>query len=280
MRTPDSSNRFSHHTRDLVELGDLTVGRSVHRPGWRWSTHIRPTVGGEWCEVRHVGFVVAGRFGLRFKDGTTLELQSDDVFDLPPGHDSWVIGDEDCVLLEWTGMRRWRTFPDGFANRALVTLLLTDVVGSTALATRLGDAAWDDLLATHYEAARAELERFGGHEVGTTGDGMVATFTGPAAALQCAAALTQGAPAHGLHIRAGVHVGEVELVGNDVRGVTVHEAARIKEQAGADEVFVSETTQALASASGLAFEDRGVHELKGLDAERRLFAFVLPSARG
>ena len=156
VRRPDSSNRFSHHTRDLVELGDLTVGRSVHRPGWSWSTHIRPTVGGDWCEVRHVGYVVSGRFGIRFRDGTTLELEPDDVFDLPPGHDSWVIGDEDCVLLEWTGMRRWRTAPGGGRHRALVTLMLTDVVGSTELATRLGDAAWDELLATHYENEQAQ----------------------------------------------------------------------------------------------------------------------------
>jgi len=280
VRRPDSSNRFSHHTRDLVELGDLTVGRSVHRPGWSWSTHIRPTVGGDWCEVRHVGYVVSGRFGIRFRDGTTLELEPDDVFDLPPGHDSWVIGDEDCVLLEWTGMRRWRTAPGGGRHRALVTLMFTDVVGSTALATRLGDAAWDELLATHYENARAELERFGGHEVATTGDGMLATFSGPAAALECAEAITRGARAHGLHLRAGVHAGEVELVGDDIRGVAVHEAARIKEQAGADEVLVSETTKALAAASGHEFEDRGLHHLKGLEGERRLFALVSRPLRG
>jgi class 3 adenylate cyclase len=152
----------------------------------------------------------------------------------------------------------------------LVTLTFTDVVGSTALAARLGDAAWDELLATHYENARTELERFGGHEVATTGDRILATFSGPAAALECAEAITRGARAHGLHFRAGVHTGEVELVGDDVRGVAVHEAARIKEQAHADEVLVSETTKALAAASGPEFEDRGVHQLKGLEGERRL----------
>jgi class 3 adenylate cyclase len=274
MRQPDSSNRFSHHTRDLVELGDLTVGRSVHKPGWSWSTHIRPTVGGDWCEVRHVGYVVAGRLGIRFRDGTTLELEADDVFDLPPGHDSWVIGDEACVLVEWTGMRRWRTVPGGGRQRALVTLMLTDVVGSTALATRVGDAAWDELLAAHYEAVRVELERFGGHEVATTGDGMLATFTGPAAALSCGAAIIHSTHAGGLQIRVGVHAGEVELVGDDVRGVAVHEAARIKEQAGANEVLISETAKALTEASGLAFEDRGLCHLKGLEGQRRLFALA------
>ena len=277
VRTPDSSDRFSHFTRNLVELGDLTVGLSVHKPGWSWREHIQPTVGGEWCEVRHVGYVISGRLGLRFRDGSTLELDPDDVFDLPAGHDSWVIGDQECVLLEWTGMRRWRASAARGRSRTLVTLLFTDVVGSTALASRVGDAAWDELLSAHYGLVRDELERFGGHEVATTGDGMLATFDGPAAALDCAAAVVQVSEAGGLQVRAAVHAGEVELVGDDVRGLAVHEAARIKDAAGAGDVLVSETTKMLADGAGLDFADRGLHRLKGLDGERRLFALALPS---
>ncbi len=108
----------------------------------------------------------------------------------------------------------------------------------------------------------------------TTGDGIVATFDGPARALHCAAAIRRRANADDLHIRAGVHVGEVELVGDDVRGVAMHEAARIMAAADSDEILVSELTRALATATDLRFEDRGAHELKGLDGEWKLAAFV------
>ena len=111
--------------------------------------------------------------------------------------------------------------------------MLTDIVDSTSHAQRVGDGAWRDLLSVHFETARAELERFHGREVKTTGDGLLATFEGPAQALRCAAAIRDLAGGQDLHIRAGVHVGEVELVGSDVRGVAVHEAARIMAAAGA-----------------------------------------------
>jgi class 3 adenylate cyclase len=123
------------------------------------------------------------------------------------------------------------------------------------------------------------LERFGGREVSTTGDGMLATFEGPARALYCATAMRRAAHSLGLQVRAGVHVGEVELVGNDVRGVTVHEAARIMAAAGEDEIVVSDLTRALAGASGMRFEDRGTHTLKGLDGEWRLATFVAEPER-
>jgi class 3 adenylate cyclase len=155
-----------------------------------------------------------------------------------------------------------------------VTLLFTDVVDSTVTATRVGDAAWRDLLSRHYEMARAELERHNGREVNTTGDGLLATFDGPASALRCAAALRAASHREELRIRASVHVGEVELVGNDVRGVAVHEAARILGVAGADEILVSATTRALAGSAGLAFEPRGSRELKGLPGAWELYAYV------
>src|SRR6185312_11527216 len=117
-------------------------------------------------------------------------------------------------------------------------------------------SAWRDLLSQTFEAMRGELERFRGREVKTTGDGMLVTFDGSARAIQCAAAIRRAAREHDLELRVGVHVGEVELVGNDVRGVAVHEAARIMAEAGAGEILVSELTRGLAG-TGFAFEDRG-----------------------
>ena len=265
---------FPKITASLVELGDLTVGLFVSEPGWRWSVHNKPKVGGEWCQARHIGVVLSGRLGIDFRDGTSAEFGPYDVFDIPPGHDGYTVGDERLVQIEWAGIRAWAGFPTGIHSRVLATLLFTDIVDSTALVGRMGDSRWRELLSAHFEAARQDLERFGGREVATTGDGLLATFDGPARALHCAAAIRGTAHREGVQIRAGVHVGEVELVGSDVRGVAVHEAARIMAAAGPDEILVSDMTRALAQASGLAFEDRGMHELKGLEGEWRLAAFV------
>jgi len=275
--TPDDVVEFPKIRTRIVELGDLTVGELVSQPGWRWSKDVRPIVGGEWCQARHVGIIISGRLGIDFSDGTTAEFGAGDVFDIPPGHDGFTVGDEPCVQIEWQGIRAFAGFPTGIHSRVLVTLLLTDLVDSTARAAKLGDARWRHLLSEHFLVARAELERFGGREVKTTGDGLLARFDGPARALHCAAAIRRRSTASGLRIRAGVHVGEVELVGEDVRGVAVHEAARIMAAAGPDEILVSELTRALAGASGLRFEDRGTHVFKGLDGEWRLAAFVAES---
>jgi class 3 adenylate cyclase len=273
LTSPDETLEFPGITVQQIDLGDLTVGRIVTEPGWRWSTHVRPHVGGDWCEARHVGVVLSGRFGIVMRDGITLRFGPLDVFEIPPGHDGYTLGDEPCVQIEWSGLRAFAGFRlAGTYNRALVTLLLTDLAGSTAMAHRLGDVAWRDLLSAHFEATRAELERHHGHEVNTTGDGLLATFDGPAAALRCASAIGRAAARAGLRIRASVHVGEVELVGTDVRGIAVHQAARILAKAAADEILVSATTRALAGSSGFAFRQRGTHVLKGLPGEWELFA--------
>jgi class 3 adenylate cyclase len=258
----------------VVDLGDLTVGKMENEPGWRWSTHMRPVVGGEWCQARHVGFIISGRLGIEFADGTSAEFGPGDVFDIPPGHDGFTVGDEPVVQVEWTGLRAWAGFPTGIHSRVLATLMFTDIVDSTRLAAELGDVRWRALLSELFVASRAELERFGGLEVQTTGDGMLARFEGAARALHCAAALQRCAEKHQVQIRIGVHVGEVELVGADVRGIAVHETARIMAAAGPGEILVSDLTRGLAGASGLRFEDRGVHELKGLEGTWHLCAFV------
>ncbi|HEX7256077.1 MAG TPA: adenylate/guanylate cyclase domain-containing protein [Gaiellaceae bacterium] len=272
---PDQTLRLPRLTAELVEIGELTVGYLVTQPGWRWSVDVRPTVGGEWCRARHVGVVLSGRVAVQLQDGELREFGPNDVFDIPPGHDGWTLGDEPCVQIEWAGLHTFAGLDSSLQGRALLTLLFTDLVDSTRTAARLGDRAWRELLTSHFQATRAELDRFGGREVVTTGDGMFATFDGPARALHCAEAIRRAARRAGLSVRAGVHVGEVELVGRDVRGVAVHEASRIMGQAAADEILVSDTTRVLALTSGLPFEDRGTHELKGLAGEWRLHALAL-----
>jgi class 3 adenylate cyclase len=266
---PDEVVDFPNVHTDIVHLGDTTVGRFVNQPGWRWSQDVRPTVGGDWCQIRHVGFIVSGRLGIEFPDGSSVVFGPGDVFEIPPGHDGYTIGDEPVVQIEWSGLRHWAGLGSG-RNRVLATLLFADLVGSTEVASHLGDAAWRDLLSRTFESLRAELERFGGREVKTTGDGMLATFDGSARAVQCAAAMRRAAGRHELRLRIGVHVGEVELVGDDVRGTAVHEAARIMAEAAPDEILVSELTRMLCAPAGLAFDDRGTRELKGLDGEWRL----------
>lgn len=271
---PDDVLTLPGVTSDIVELGELTVARTVHQPGWRWSNDVKPIVGGDWCRARHIGIVISGRFGVDFPDGGHIELGPYAVYDVPPHHDGYASGDEPLVVVEWAGIRTFVPNQGRFGNRVLATLLFTDVVDSTALAARLGDHTWREILAEHLATARANLERFGGREVKTTGDGILAVFEGPAMALRCAAAIRVGSVATGIHIRAGVHVGEVELVGDDVRGIAVHQAARVMAAAGTDEILVSDTTRLLSTAAGLHFEDRGTHLLKGLDGEHRLFAYV------
>lgn len=275
LQSPDEVLRLPGITEELVDLGDLTVGRVVHAPGWRWSTHVRPVVGGEWCQARHVGVVLSGALGFLMQSGTTYALRPYDAYDVPAGHDGYVVGDEPAIVLDWAGLRtiagRQRT---GASNRVVATLLFTDLVESTALATGLGDVAWRERLASHLETSRDAVERFGGQVVTTTGDGLLATFNAPAVALPCAGEISRRATGDGLQVRAGVHVGEVDVVGSSVRGVAVHEAARIMALAGPGEILASEVTMNLASASGFVFEDRGTHALKGLQGERRLFSYA------
>lgn len=274
LNRPDEIMTFPGVHQAVVELGEVTIARAVHEPGWRWSKDIKPMVGGEWCQARHVGVVLSGRMGVGYPDGGGFEVGPHDAFDIVPNHDGWVIGDEPVVLLEWAGVRAFAPNRGRFGSRALASLLFTDLVDSTTLAAQLGDHRWHELLAEHFRVARANLDRFGGREIKTTGDGMLAVFDGPAVALHCAAAIRSSSVAAGIHIRAGVHVGEVELIGDDVRGVAVHQAARVMAAAAADEIIASDTTRLLTGAAGLRFEDRGVHSLKGLEGEHRLFAYL------
>ena len=271
---PDELVEFPGIVEQIVEIGDLTVARIVQAPGWRWSKDMRSVVEGQWCDAHHIGVTVSGRWGATFRDGSTLEIGPGEVFDVPPGHDGYTIGDEPAVMIEWSGPRTFGGLRTAPHNRVLSTLAFTDIVGSTELLVQMGDDGWRDLLSRHYESVRSSLERLGGREIETTGDGVLATFAAPANAIRCLAEIQRRAQEQRLEVRGAVHVGELEMVGNRLRGVAVHEAARILAKADAGEVLVSEQVKAFAEPTGLAFEDRGLHELKGLPGERRLFAYV------
>jgi class 3 adenylate cyclase len=156
-------------------------------------------------------------------------------------------------------------------NRVLATLLFTDLVGSTRKAVELGDRAWQELLTKHHRVVRAQLARFRGREVDMAGDGVFATFDGPARAVRCAAAIRDGLKPLGLESRAGVHTGEIEQANGGVRGIAVHIAARISAMANGGEVLVSGTVKDIVAGSGIAFEERGEHELHGVPGAWRLF---------
>jgi class 3 adenylate cyclase len=201
--------------------------------------------------------------------GEVCEFVVDDVYDIPPGHDGMVVGDEPWEAIEFASARIFAAPVHG--DRVLAAMLCTDIVDSTAHLKRLGDMAWRELLLEHNHQVRFELNNFRGREIQTTGDGFFAVFDGPARAVRCARSICSLVSRLGIAIRAGVHTGEVEFVGDNVRGLAVHETARVAGVAMAGEVLVSSTTKHLLEGSGIALESAGVHELKGLGEARELF---------
>ncbi len=187
-------------------------------------------------------------------DHTVTDLETQDV-----------IADE---IEEFITGERHRPEPD----RMLATVMFTDVVGSTEHATRLGDRQWRELLTGYYTTVRKELGTFRGREVNTAGDGLLATFDGPARAIRCACAIRDRVKPLGLQVRTGLHTGECELIGDDVGGIAVHIGARVASAANPDEVLVSSTVRDLVAGSGIKFSDRGTHALKGVSDEWRLFS--------
>lgn len=157
-------------------------------------------------------------------------------------------------------------------DRVLATILFVDIVSSTARAAALGDARWGTVLQAFYAAARSQIERFRGRQIKTTGDGLLATFDGPARSIRCAGALRRVAADLGLSIRAGLHTGECEMRDDDIGGIAVHIGARIADRAAADEVLVSSTVRDLVAGSGITFDSRGAHPLKGVPGEWQVFA--------
>jgi class 3 adenylate cyclase len=274
--TPDEVRTFPYGSATVLKLDEAVVGRAVYEPGWRWTTTMPPIAGTPTCELHHLGYSISGLMHVVTDDGQELDIVPDSIYEIPSGHDAWVVGDEPWVTLEWTSAREFGVSPEGPGERILATVLFTDIVDSTAILQRVGDRAWRDMLATHNRLLRDDLNLYRGREIATTGDGFLAVFDGATRAVRCGLAMTRSAQRAGLAIRVGLHTGEVEMEGPNARGVAVHAAARVMSFAAASEVLVSWTTRDLLEGSGLTLEDAGTRALKGLDGERRLFRLVQP----
>jgi class 3 adenylate cyclase len=211
-----------------------------------------------WLPVEHGRYIAAHIAGSKF-----IELA---------GADQWpYLGDSDSLVDEveefLTGVRG---NPSG--DRVLATVLFTDIVGSTALMAEVGDKKWREILDLHDQTVRRQLERFRGREIKATGDGFAATFDGPGRAIQCACAIRDAVRSLGIDLRVGLHTGEIEVRGDDVAGMAVHIGARVSALAQPGEVLVSGAIPPLVVGSGIAFEDRGEHELKGVPGAWRILA--------
>jgi class 3 adenylate cyclase len=227
-------------------------------PAIRVPTLILHSVGDQVCHVENARYLARTIPAARY-----VEL---------PGTDHVMYAElADVALAEirefLTGVRE-APEPD----RVLATVLFTDLVGSTERAAELGDRRWRELLEAHHAVVRRELERFGGRELDTAGDGFLAAFDGPARAIRCAKAVVSSVSRLGLEVRAGVHTGECEVIGEKLAGLAVHVGARVAAQAQSGEVLVSGTVSDLIAGSGIDLEDRGLHALKGIHEKRRLYA--------
>jgi class 3 adenylate cyclase len=247
----------------VLALGRMNAQIDVRHvlPAIRVPTLVLHRTGDRTLDVRGSRYMAERIPGARF-----VEFPGDD-------HLPWV-GDQDAVLDEveefLTGVRRGPE-PD----RVLATVMFVDVVGSTERAAALGDRRWRDLLEGYYALVGRELGRFRGRQLDTAGDGVFALFDGPARGVRCAQAIAEGVRSLGIEVRAGLHTGEVEMMGEGAGGIAVHIGARVASQAGAGEVLVSSTVRDLVAGSGLHFEDRGAHVLRGVPGEWRLYAVVV-----
>ncbi|HET7180678.1 MAG TPA: adenylate/guanylate cyclase domain-containing protein [Candidatus Limnocylindrales bacterium] len=264
---------FPNGLAQILQLGDTTVARGVYQPGWRWTTDMPEIAGTPTCHLHHLGYAISGGLRVLMDDGQTIDVAAGSVYEIPPGHDAWVLGDEPFVTIDWTSAHTWLA-QGVLPESVVVTIVLTDIVDSTATLQRVGDWAWRELLATHNARLREHLNMFRGRLVKSTGDGILAIFDSPSRAVRSARAMAEAARATDLPIRVGVHTGEVELVGDDVRGLAVHAAARVMALGGAGDVMVSSTTHDLLEGSNLVLEDAGTQELKGLSGLRKVYRMV------
>jgi class 3 adenylate cyclase len=234
--------------------------------------HVLPTIGVPTLILHRTGDLAVNVEGSRYlarhiKGAKYVELPGID-------HNPWV-GDANSIVGEieafLTGERREIEHE---LDRVLATVLFTDIVGATTRIVQLGDRAWKDLLTQHHLLVREQIRRHRGREINTMGDGFLAAFDGPARAVRCGRAIADTVKKLGIHIRAGVHTGECEVMGEDLGGIAVHIGARIGALAAADEVLVSSTVKDLVAGSGLRFEGRGTHTLKGVPGKWSLFSAV------
>jgi class 3 adenylate cyclase len=243
----------------FLELDVRDVVPSVHVP-----TLVLHHSGDRLVNVRHGRWLAE-----QMPDARMVEFEGEDHGFWSQGREEW-LGEVEEFL---TGARA-EPEPD----RVLATVLFTDIVDSTRTASELGDRRWREVLEQHQRAVREALERFGGREVKSTGDGFLATFDGPARAIRCAIAILGSSEAAGIRVRAGLHTGECEVMGDDIGGIAVHIAARVSAQAEPLELLVSRTVKDLVAGSGIRFTDRGPHTLKGVADTWQLYAVEAPAS--
>jgi len=265
-----NDERFRHWYATLYRLGASPgAAMTLYKMNAEIDVrHVLPTIrvptlilhrsGDRMIQVEHGHYLAAHIPGAKY-----VELEGVDHIPF--------VGDADSVIAQieefLTGVR-----PMPEPDRVLLTVLFTDIVDSTHRISEIGDRRWRELLANHHALIRRELSRYRGREVGTAGDSFLATFDGPARAVRCAQSAGDAVRQLGMEIRAGLHTGEVELMGETVGGMAVHIGARVSALARANEVLVSSTVKDLVAGSGLQFEDRGTHMLKGVPGEWHLFA--------
>jgi class 3 adenylate cyclase len=280
---------------EVVDVSDTRAVATMRTSGWFCNAGHDVEPGIVACLVNYTAALLTsrlagpGRRGVTFEtsmslltavpaDGRALRAtaslaeQSGDLFIVDAR-----IEDEDgrAVMLGrgTLGKQARRGSPQGRpANRVLLTVLFTDLVGSTERAGNDGDAKWRAVLEEHHAIVRRQIQLHGGREVKTTGDGFLVTFDSPSRAVQCAQGIREGVSSLGLEVRSGVHTGECELIGTDVAGLAVHIASRVQSAAAPGEILVSHTVRDLVVGSGLDLVDRGIHELKGLAGTWPLFA--------
>jgi class 3 adenylate cyclase len=194
------------------------------------------------------------------------------LVELPGSNHPWSSPDQHEIIAEVERFVRTLTEEEAELDRVLATILFTDIVGSTERVVEIGDRRWHELVQAHHDLVRSLLARFRGREVDTAGDGFLATFDGPARAVRCAGMIADSVRSLGLEIRAGIHTGECEVADGKIRGVAVHVGARVAALAAPGEVVVSSTVKDLVAGSGLSFEDRGIHELKGIPGRWQVYA--------
>ena len=272
--TPDDVRRFANGLIEVVTLDEVWASRFVFQPGWRWSNDVAPIAGTRSCQHRHVGYTISGRLFVRMDDGTTMTIGPGEAYEIPPGHDAAVEGEVAWESVEFTSGHSYGRAAEDRVGGVLATMVFSDIVDSTGMLARIGDAAWTDVVRNHNERIRAVIDRYRGRELATLGDGFLALFDGAGNAVRAAAAMDSAVTDLGLRVRTGVHTGEVWIEGGQARGVAVHAAARIAALAGAGEVLLSGTTHDALDGSDIKFEFRGAHELKGLTGARAIFALV------
>lgn len=271
---PDEVIEDSLVRSEAITMAGVTITHDIHQPGWRWSVNLRPKLGVDSCQTRHVGVALTGKLHVILDDGTEFDVEAGEVYHIPPGHDGWVIGDEPFENVEWIGSRRWLTPLGELAGRVLSTLVFTDIVDSTGTAQRMGDSAWREILGAYEARVQDTLNFYRGSEVKKTGDGVLATFDSAARAVRCAVELRAIGSGFGLETRSSIHTGEVVFTMDDIHGIVVHEAARMLSFADPGEIIVSSTTRELSRDEGIKFLDRGEHQLRGVEGLHHLYSVV------